>query len=53
MNFESLGLSASTLKALDEQGYKIPSPIQQKAIPAIMEGRDVMAAAQPINEPLM
>ncbi|OGT32355.1 MAG: ATP-dependent RNA helicase RhlE [Gammaproteobacteria bacterium RIFCSPHIGHO2_02_FULL_39_13] len=46
MNFESLGLSASTLKALDEQGYKIPSPIQQKAIPAIMEGRDVMAAAQ-------
>ncbi|PJB10333.1 MAG: ATP-dependent RNA helicase [Gammaproteobacteria bacterium CG_4_9_14_3_um_filter_38_9] len=46
MNFDSLGLSAPILKALDEQGYKTPSPIQLKAIPAIMEGRDVMAAAQ-------
>lgn len=46
MPFSSLGLSAPILKAVSEQGYNTPSPIQQQAIPAILEGRDVMAAAQ-------
>jgi ATP-dependent RNA helicase RhlE len=46
MNFDSLGLSQSLLKAISEQGYTTPSPIQQQAIPAVLQGRDVMAAAQ-------
>ena len=46
MSFNDLGLSAPLLKAIASQGYKIPSPIQQKAIPAVLDGRDVMAAAQ-------
>lgn len=46
MNFASLGLSAPILKAVAEQGYETPSPIQAQAIPAIIEGKDVMAAAQ-------
>ena len=46
MSFASLGLSAPILKAIAEQGYEIPTPIQAKAIPAVIEGRDVMAAAQ-------
>ena len=36
MSFESLGLSAELLRALDEQGYTTPTPIQQKAIPVIL-----------------
>lgn len=46
MSFASLGLSESILKALSEKGYQQPTPVQQKAIPAILAGRDVMAAAQ-------
>ncbi|MGL6257783.1 DEAD/DEAH box helicase [Vibrio sp. WXL210] len=46
MSFSSLGLSAPLLKAVDEQGYTEPSPIQAQAIPAVIEGKDVMAAAQ-------
>jgi len=46
MSFASLGLSAPLLKAVAEQGYDTPSPIQSQAIPAVLEGRDVMAAAQ-------
>ncbi|WP_299728059.1 DEAD/DEAH box helicase [uncultured Endozoicomonas sp.] len=46
MTFSSLGLSAPILKAVAEEGYETPSPIQSKAIPAVLEGRDVMAAAQ-------
>src|SRR3989338_6726970 len=46
MNFDKLGLSVPILKALNEQDYKTPTPIQAKAIPAIIEGVDVMAAAQ-------
>jgi ATP-dependent RNA helicase RhlE len=34
------------LKALQEKGYTAPSPIQLQAIPAVISGRDVMAAAQ-------
>lgn len=46
MNFESLGLDARILKALAEKGYTTPSPIQQQAIPVVLAGRDLMAAAQ-------
>ena len=46
MSFDSLGLSEPILKAVLEKGYDKPSPIQEQAIPAIVSGKDVMAAAQ-------
>jgi len=46
MTFKTLGLSPSLLKAINDKGYKTPSPIQAEAIPAILKGADVMAAAQ-------
>lgn len=46
MNFESLGLSPRILEAVAAQGYDTPSPIQAKAIPPILAGNDIMAAAQ-------
>jgi len=46
MGFDSLGLSVPILKAVAEQGYDTPSPIQEQSIPAILKGQDVMAAAQ-------
>ncbi|HEY5715125.1 MAG TPA: DEAD/DEAH box helicase, partial [Psychromonas sp.] len=46
MSFDSLGLPDSLVNAVKEQGYTEPSPIQAQAIPAILEGKDVMAAAQ-------
>jgi ATP-dependent RNA helicase RhlE len=46
MSFNELGLSAELLRAVSEQGYDTPTPIQRQAIPVILEGRDVMAAAQ-------
>lgn len=46
MTFASLGLSQPILEAVASHGYETPSPIQLKAIPAVIEGRDVMAAAQ-------
>ncbi len=46
MSFDSLGLSAPILAAVSEKGYGEPTPIQKQAIPAVLSGRDVMAAAQ-------
>ena len=46
MTFNELGLCAPILKAITKQGYSKPTPIQAKAIPAILAGHDVMAAAQ-------
>lgn len=46
MDFSSLGLSGKLVRATADQGYETPSPIQAKAIPAVLSGRDVMAAAQ-------
>lgn len=46
MSFSSLGLSAPILSAVAAKGYETPSPIQAQAIPAVLEGKDVMAAAQ-------
>ncbi|MBL7473271.1 DEAD/DEAH box helicase [Robertkochia sediminum] len=46
MSFTSLGLSEALLKAIRQQGYTQPTPIQEKAIPRILEGKDVLASAQ-------
>lgn len=46
MDFNSLGLSEQILKAVIQKGYDKPSPIQAQAIPAVLKGGDVMAAAQ-------
>ncbi|MDT8346367.1 MAG: DEAD/DEAH box helicase [Flavobacteriaceae bacterium] len=46
MSFDSLGLTESLLRAIKTQGYTQPSPIQQKAIPLILERKDVLASAQ-------
>jgi ATP-dependent RNA helicase RhlE len=46
MSFAHLGLAAPLLKAVAEQGYVTPTPIQQQTIPLILDGRDVLAGAQ-------
>lgn len=46
MNFRDLGIDPSILKAIDEVGYTEPTPIQQKAIPPVMAGRDLLGCAQ-------
>jgi ATP-dependent RNA helicase RhlE len=46
MQFTDLGLKAELLRAVSEQGYDTPTPIQQQAIPAVMTGQDLMATAQ-------
>lgn len=46
MSFKSLGLSDALLRAISKKGYTTPTPIQQKAIPLILERKDVLASAQ-------
>jgi ATP-dependent RNA helicase RhlE len=46
IRFEDFGLSADILRALADQGYIHPTPIQAQAIPVVLQGRDVMGAAQ-------
>ena len=46
ISFASLNLAPEILKALDEFGYTIPTPIQAQAIPIVLQGRDLMAGAQ-------
>lgn len=46
MSFKDLGLSADLLRAIEKQGYSDATPIQMQAIPAVLEGRDILAAAQ-------
>ncbi len=46
MHFTDLGLRAEILRAITDQGYDTPTPIQAQAIPAVLAGRDLMAAAQ-------
>ncbi|RRJ83984.1 DEAD/DEAH box helicase [Aestuariirhabdus litorea] len=46
MTFSSLGLAEPLLRAVADKGYSSPSPIQEKAIPVVLSGHDLMAAAQ-------
>ncbi|PZV08115.1 MAG: ATP-dependent RNA helicase RhlE [Leptolyngbya sp.] len=46
MTFEQLGLAAGLLRAVADQAYTEPTPIQLKAIPAILDGQDILASAQ-------
>ena len=46
MSFEDLGLAPFLLRALSEQGYENPTPIQEQAIPLALAGRDLLAGAQ-------
>lgn len=46
MTFDNLGLSADLLRAVADQSYTEPTPIQQQAIPAILQGQDILASAQ-------
>ena len=46
MDFSDLGLSPEVLKAVDESGYQTPTPIQEKAIPYVLMGRDILGCAQ-------
>jgi ATP-dependent RNA helicase RhlE len=46
MTFDTLGLSADLLRTVAEEGYTQPTPVQEKAIPLVLAGKDVLAAAQ-------
>ncbi|MBQ4635526.1 MAG: DEAD/DEAH box helicase [Akkermansia sp.] len=46
MTFEELGLAAPILEAVKDCGYETPTPIQQQAIPVVLEGKDVIGASQ-------
>jgi ATP-dependent RNA helicase RhlE len=46
MSFDSLGLSEPLLRAVNELGYTVPTPIQMQAIPAVLNGGDLLAGAQ-------
>ena len=46
MSFNELGLSDALLRAVADQGYSTPTPIQAQAIPAVLEGADLLAGAQ-------
>ena len=46
MSFETLGLSSKLLRAIADQGYENPTPIQAQAVPAVLQGRDILASAQ-------
>lgn len=46
MSFSTLGLAEPILRAVTEQGYDIPTPIQAQAIPVVLKGMDLLASAQ-------
>jgi ATP-dependent RNA helicase RhlE len=46
MSFNTLGLSTELLRAISDQGYTTPTPVQHQAIPVILNGKDVLAGAQ-------
>ena len=46
MSFAQLNLSPEILRAIADQGYTEPTPIQAQAIPPILQGKDIMGAAQ-------
>ena len=46
MKFTDLGLNEHILRAIKDQGYDTPTPVQEKAIPVVLQGKDVLAGAQ-------
>ena len=46
MSFDTLGLTPELLRAVADEGYTDPTPVQREAIPLVLEGRDVLAGAQ-------
>jgi ATP-dependent RNA helicase RhlE len=46
MTFSTLGLSEALLRAVADEGYTVPTPIQRQAIPAVLAGGDLLAGAQ-------
>ncbi|MEY3431719.1 MAG: hypothetical protein RIS53_617, partial [Bacillota bacterium] len=46
MSFTNLGLTEALLKSVEKAGYTIPTPIQEKAIPLLISGKDVLGTAQ-------
>ena len=46
MSFQSLGLSSELLRAIADSGYKTPTAIQERAIPSILLGHDILGSAQ-------
>src|SRR3546814_1273087 len=46
MNFTDLGLKPEILRAVEDVGYTTPTPIQEQAIPFVLQGRDVLGIAQ-------
>jgi len=46
MSFSQLGLSAELLRAVSDQGYERPTPVQKQAIPVVLDGKDLLAGAQ-------
>ncbi|MBU1168575.1 MAG: DEAD/DEAH box helicase [Proteobacteria bacterium] len=46
MSFETLGLRTELLRAVSDEGYTCPTPIQAQAIPMVLEGRDILAGSQ-------
>ena len=46
MNFSDFGFDPSLMEGIGVMGYETPTPIQEKAIPAILEGKDVIGSAQ-------
>src|ERR1700689_3210851 len=46
MSFSDLGLSSEVLRAVEDAGYTVPTPIQERAIPYVLMGRDVLGCAQ-------
>lgn len=45
-HFDDLGLSGQALQAVAQLGYSTPTPVQEQAIPKVLEGRDLIAAAK-------
>ena len=46
MSFSDLGLGPDVLKAVEDAGYTVPTPIQEQAIPLVLQGRDILGCAQ-------
>ena len=53
MSFAALGLKAPLLETLTRLAYQSPTPVQTQAIPAILSGRDLMAAAESSAKPVI